>query len=506
MISSTPPNHPGTQAIPAHARYSPSAMSRIIADPLSVFLSHGIESKRSRYAEQGDNAHMLGEHFLKQALQGKPIEELSIVGRPAACEVDDAMIRHCKAYAAYAMSRVRALMSLPHMFFVEKRLILSIEPQLFGTADFVFLYQTKEDGFWHLIIIDFKYGEGIKVLTEENWQLICYGLFAIAEFESNSKVLQTAHDATKHPRAVGSILDVEMHIFQPRADTPVEPQFFHRNDLIVEPWGKIQEAVKISEMFFQRAVERYGLERLDSLTTPEKAACISPEEFAQYQRAGKHCQFCRFKPQCRAAADQHGTGKVLELLGMVKPRVEEIRETLPPQLTPKGNPKKPPTVEKLLQDPKIVLQTGVLTPEDKAFIALNATALTNLIGAIKDGFKDELKNGETNPYAFLGKATPIRAFIDDKEHVRAVLSEQFGITDFVKMVPKELGITEIEERIGEGKLEALGLTKIVRETAKLLPAGSAAEPAPPRGFNTSLIVRQLLNVPIEEDEQPADAA
>lgn len=166
----------------SHARFSASAAARWMRCPGSIALSDGMGSKSSAQADEGTRAHAYAARLLLEAL-GEPCESAEPDGPD--------MERHCRAYADFCLERegVRK---------VEARVgYESIAPGGFGTADYLCW---SGDGVLH--VIDFKYGEGIKVSAEANPQLMLYALGALETYGE----------------PCGAVKSVEMSIFQPRME------------------------------------------------------------------------------------------------------------------------------------------------------------------------------------------------------------------------------------------------------------------------------------------------
>ena len=172
-----------------HAILSASSSSRWIHCPPSVRLSEGYGETSSEYAAQGTDAHTLSEYKLKKALGIKvrdPTKKLKYY--------DGEMERCSTEYAAYVMEELAKIKN-PAVF-VEQHLDFSqFVVDGFGTGDCVILGENK------FVIIDFKYGQGIRVNAKDNSQLRCYALGVIQMFDE-----------------IFDFSEVRMCIFQPRID------------------------------------------------------------------------------------------------------------------------------------------------------------------------------------------------------------------------------------------------------------------------------------------------
>ncbi len=133
---------------------------------------------------------------------------------------------------------------------VEQRLDFSKWiPQGFGTGDCVIVSDDV------LTVIDFKYGLGVLVESENNPQMMCYALGALELFDS-----------------LYDIKRIEMTIFQPRRDN-VSTYEISKDELL--EWAQ------------------------SVLSLTAKLAENGEGDF----KAGEHCQFCKVKATCRKRAE-----------------------------------------------------------------------------------------------------------------------------------------------------------------------------------------------------------
>jgi hypothetical protein len=172
-----------------HARLSPSAAERWMNCPASVPLLEALgEEETSPYAEEGTAAHCLGELCLNTGRL--PEEFLGLLFDEAPnYPVSQDMADHVSFYLDY----VQEQKGDHGLILVEARLELFYSFGEHGTSDVVII---KPDG--TLVVIDLKYGKGVKVSAPNNPQLRIYAGCAWGAY----------HEL--------EITKVETHIVQPR--------------------------------------------------------------------------------------------------------------------------------------------------------------------------------------------------------------------------------------------------------------------------------------------------
>jgi len=230
-----------------HALLSASSAHRWLACPPSARLCADKQDVGSVYALQGTDAHSLCEHKLKQALgmdSADPTEHLTFY--------DEEMEQCANDYAAYVMELVAEAKQTckDPVVLIEQRLDFSqYVPEGFGTGDCVIV----ADG--TLTVVDYKYGQGVEVLADDNPQMCCYALGALELFDG-----------------IYDINEVRMVIFQPRREN-ISVCTMPKEDLL--RWAQDELAVKA------------------------KLAYEGGGEF----KAGDHCRFCKVKATCRKRAE-----------------------------------------------------------------------------------------------------------------------------------------------------------------------------------------------------------
>lgn len=242
-------NHSGR----AHALLSASKADRWLNCTPSARMEEPFDDTTSEAAKEGTLAHELCELLLAVELHGADADEQErfklIEANPLYSE---AMLQHAEDYVVFIMERFNEAKarSKDALISLEQRLNLTdYIPEGFGTADAVII----SDGL--LEIIDLKYGKGVPVSADENRQMMLYSLGALREFD----FMYDLHT-------------VRMTIYQPRLDS-ISSYPMSTDDL--RKWAK------------------------DELIPRAKMAFDGEGDFVP----GKHCQFCKVKPTCKALAD-----------------------------------------------------------------------------------------------------------------------------------------------------------------------------------------------------------
>lgn len=238
----------------SHALLSPSGASRWLECTPSARLEEQFPDSTSEAAKEGTLAHRLGETILRNFyMMITPDQYFAAMAEIEADPMYNVeMQSHAENYAAFVIERfneARARTKGEAELQIEAKIDLTrYVPEGFGTGDAIII----ADG--TLEIIDLKYGKGVSVSCENNKQMMLYALGAVEDFE-----------------LAFEIHDVAMTIYQPRLDN-VSTFVMPVGDLLV--WGE-NELKPRAELAFE-----------------------GKGEFM----AGKHCQFCRAKAQCRELA------------------------------------------------------------------------------------------------------------------------------------------------------------------------------------------------------------
>lgn len=260
-----------------HARLSASGAKKWINCPGSIQLEENFEDKPSQFAEEGTNAHALGEAKIRLAT--KEYNRTKYHNAIRNLEITEDMEDYAESYKNYVIERYNsALQKTPDaILMLEQRLDFSnYVPEGFGTGDAVIIAEGK------LEIIDLKYGKGVEVSAVDNPQLRLYALGAYEAFD-----MLYGFDT------------VEMTIYQPRLDN-ISSESISVAELL--EWG---ESVK-------------------------KAAQLANDDSITECVAGKHCDtgFCKARPVCRAYAEERQKMAVYDFKPPAMLTVAEIADII----------------------------------------------------------------------------------------------------------------------------------------------------------------------------------
>jgi len=232
-----------------HALLSPSAADRWLACPPSARQCENVTDSGSTYAQEGTDAHTLCEHKLRKILGERtkdPRKHLTYYDKQMEEATDD--------YVSFCLEEAERLKTLgpinkPWMIVEQRVKYEEYVPHGSGTADCVIVSDAE------MVVIDFKYGEGVPVEAENNPQLKLYALGCLLAYDGIYEVKQ-----------------VKMCVFQPRREN-ISTTTIPKEELY--QWAN--EVVK---------------------PAAELAWAGEGEYFA-----GEHCRFCKVKAECRARAE-----------------------------------------------------------------------------------------------------------------------------------------------------------------------------------------------------------
>lgn len=226
----------------AHALLSASSAHRWLACPPSAVAAEAYPQQDTDYTREGTLAHEVAETVARlRVIEHRPRTE-DWTDHPDGATRE--MLECAASYADYIEEHIK---TPDAVVLLEQRVDFSPwVPEGFGTCDCIILQDDT------MIVIDYKYGQGVPVGATDNPQLRLYALGALNDFG-------IAYDVAK----------VEMHIFQPRInntgdDTTTAADLLAWADKTVKP-------------------------------TAEKAA----KGKGKYS-AGEHCRFCPHAGRCRA--------------------------------------------------------------------------------------------------------------------------------------------------------------------------------------------------------------
>ena len=228
----------------AHARLSASAAHRWLQCPPSVRTAGG--DKSSVHAANGTIAHDIAAKCLSDpSLSASDffLKRGKVDGFDIECDLEmvDAINLYVEDVAADRQKGDESWVEMPLL-----QALSRIDPDLGGTADYVRYRPSTR----HLLVADFKYGQGVYVDADDNEQLKIYALGAMLEC---GKV----------------VTSVTVRIVQPR----------------------FEGAKPIRESTFK------AVELLDFIADVKAAADLSRDAKAPY-KAGDHCKFCPAARTC----------------------------------------------------------------------------------------------------------------------------------------------------------------------------------------------------------------
>lgn len=270
-----------------HALLSASSAKKWIHCPPSARLEDSIPEEESAYAKEGTLAHNIGELKLQKLFTDKNMTERTYKSRLKKLQQEEyyapEMEGFTDEYADYASNIAFGFPAAPFIA-VEKRLDYSPwAPEGFGTGDCVIIYGKE------LHVIDFKYGKGVPVKAEGNYQLALYALGAFHEFGM-----------------LFQIEEVHLHIVQPRIPNN-------------STWStSLKELLSWGELVVKPAAEKAFKGEGDF-----RPADYCKGNTENYCKSG----FCKAYGRCRATADQN-----LQLFEKAWDE-EKNRKNLPPLLS-----------------------------------------------------------------------------------------------------------------------------------------------------------------------------
>ncbi|MBP3469729.1 MAG: DUF2800 domain-containing protein [Lachnospiraceae bacterium] len=181
----------------AHALLSASSAKKWIHCTPSARLEDSIPDEESPYAAEGTLAHDICDLKLSKLFTDRNMTERTYKGRLKKLQENELyspeMDRYADEYVDYISSIALSFPTPPSIWIEQKVNYSNWAHEGYGFVDCLIIYGTE------LHVIDFKYGKGIPVKAEGNYQLALYALGAYQEYGF-----------------LFNIENVHLHIIQPR--------------------------------------------------------------------------------------------------------------------------------------------------------------------------------------------------------------------------------------------------------------------------------------------------
>ena len=219
-----------------HALLSASSSSRWLACPPSAVANEAYPNQDTSFTQEGTLAHEVAEIVARARLTEQPIEYPD--------NATHEMIECAHEYVDYIEEQKK---SNDATVLLEQKVDFSAwVPEGFGTCDCLIIQDNT------LIVIDYKYGQGVSVSAANNSQLKLYALGAMNDYGT-----------------VLGITNIEMHIFQPRLNN------------ISKDCTTVDELLKWADKTVKPIADK---------------AIKGKGKYAP----GEHCRFCQHAGKCRA--------------------------------------------------------------------------------------------------------------------------------------------------------------------------------------------------------------
>lgn len=374
-----------------HASISLSAMKRNINCPVSIVIGKRIDDDGgSDASKEGNLAHEVSEMFVEDKLKGLPYREVD----EEVYDFDMRKFGKQRAERIYAL--VEPYLKLEHAWFIEKRLVISKELDIWGTGDFIFFFKKKEKVY--VIVDDYKYGKWIAVESEDNWQLISY--------------MYGAYMAIKDKDKVKEFLGI---IDQPRVQEEVCERVYSLKELKEKYWPKIDEVGALVRKW-------------------ENRGYLTDEDYEKYQNAGPWCQFCKVMPVCREYWNKQGVDPI-ELVRKL------LNHYTMDELKDKG----------VLE---MAYKKGIFSEAELTAIILNKTLFTELgNNANKIAYSFAMRGQEFKKLKLI-ETKPRRSLPKNTKRLIDFLRRK-GVKNPVTIEERVMNITEIEKILGKGAIDDL---------------------------------------------------
>lgn len=238
----------------AHAKLSASGSSMWMNCPGSYGLTKDLPDVETPYAEEGTRAHAYCEYLIRTKICNEALPPVV---------PDNKEMELCgQDYEEFVLDKYNDDWEDFPLVEVEQKVDFSPwVKEGFGTCDCLMVKQDK------LVIIDFKYGKGVRVEAKGNTQLRFYALGALNRF------------------SLWDFKTIEMNIFQPRLDHISTEEI------------PIEELMQFGEFAKKASAIAYS--------------CKGP------LKAGPWCQFCKVNAICKERAKKplETIQKILEIGG-----------------------------------------------------------------------------------------------------------------------------------------------------------------------------------------------
>lgn len=256
-----------------HAMLSPSSAYTWIECPAALAAQTGQPDDSSEYADDGTASHELAKWCLTEATDATAYLGREIIVNERAFEVDEERAEFVQLYVDGVRERVEALRlaGAEVTLRVEERLSIEHitgEPGAKGTSDAVILAGWP-DGHVELEVRDLKYGRGVEVEAECNYQAMIYAEAARHEYEPVSDIGGLPDDR------------IRLVIHQPRVN-PVPSE-----------WGLAPADLRSWIDTIAKPAARRATEIADRMESPT---------LDEYRPGEKQCRFCKAKAVCPALA------------------------------------------------------------------------------------------------------------------------------------------------------------------------------------------------------------
>jgi|DEB0MinimDraft_6_1074348.scaffolds.fasta_scaffold00032_38 hypothetical protein len=322
----------------SHSIFAPSSAEQwttcsASVEAIQLAKSQGLitEEESSEYADEGTEAHDFADKVAKKQMS------LHTIPRP--------MKDHIAGYLAETNElrnlRDPNIVGASHSY--EHQVPLFYRPEDFGTVDFRAVRPNPEDPNFGIDILDFKYGQGVKVDAFENKQLAIYGYSTIRDIENSKDKLPDT-------------MPVRLGIYQPR---------HHTFDGSVDWWSLTLGDLR---KFCQEIEDAYHVAN-------------DPME-AVFKPSPKACLFCDIRKICK-----HRCKTSFQGMGPKANPFEEFDEEPEPLDLTQEPEETAITMTKKNQPTKFV------TPEQVKWIVAHGKEMKKVIDDVLDAETDRIQKG-----------------------------------------------------------------------------------------------------------------